>query len=790
MVVHIEVYFRRLRRVFSRSQWLAKLLHLPAEKGAPTRPGLVMIQIDGLGLKHLERGMKEGRMPFLSKLAGREGYKLYRHYSGVPSNTPAVQGALFYGVKACVPAFSFKKRESGQIHMLFNPVSASAVQKCLEEKTGKPGLLDGGSAYGNIFTGGAKEAHFCAAGIGWGSMLKAVNPLGLPLTIVLNLHVVARAILFVAVEFVIALVDCVRGIAAGKAVLKELVFIPLRMMVCVLLRDASAEGAKIDVTRGLPVVHVNLAGFDEQAHHRGPSSSFAMWSLKGIDDVIRGIHRAALEAPNRDYDVFVYSDHGQEDVQPYRQEFGRSIQEAVTEIFKEKIETDKWHVDFVRSPKRNRAYLMRNRERAARSPKSPVPPQKEAEKKMQVIVTAMGPVGHIYPPVPLTKDEKKTLARGLVTAAKIPFVMTAAEPGKALAWNAEGEFTLPEDGARVIDKAHPFFENVVADLVDLCHHDDAGELLTFGWRDKGKPLTFMGELGSHAGPGMVETTAFALLPSDALPRRKKEWIDTLDLRAAAERSLKRDDDGPFGEEGDEPPAAFRLMTYNVHGCLGRDGKISPTRMARIVARQRPDVVCLQELDPVGEAHQADLLAKKLGMNFHYFSPLKGGRRRSLAVLSRHPLKLVKTGFLPRLANTALLEPRGAIWVEIELGGKKIQLVNTHLSLSPHEALRQADALVGAEWLGGFTGDGPLIVCGDFNAEPTSGVCGKICKTLKNVQDGRGSRIKTFPSYYPLRALDHVFVGPGVKALHVSAPATELERLASDHLPLVTDLEIE
>ena len=188
-----------------------------------------MIQIDGLGLKHFERGMREGRLPFMARLIREENYKRYRHYTGIPSNTPAVQGALFYGVKSCIPAFSFKDKQSGEIHMLFKPASAAAVQKCMEEKSGSPGLLTGGSAYGDIFTGGAKEPHFCAAGMGWGTMLKAVNPLGFPLTIILNLHIVMRAIIFGAIELGIAVGDCLRGIIAGRNIKKELLYIPLRV---------------------------------------------------------------------------------------------------------------------------------------------------------------------------------------------------------------------------------------------------------------------------------------------------------------------------------------------------------------------------------------------------------------------------------------------------------------------------------------------------------------------------------------------------------------------------------
>ncbi len=785
MIVRMEASLRRSLHKLSRSVWLAKLLRLSVSNETATKPGLVMIQIDGLGLEHLERGMKEGRMPFLSYLQRAEGYKKYRHYSGLPSNTPAVQGALFYGIKSCVPAFHFKDHTTGQMQMLFHPPSAKAVQKCLEEKAGTPGLLEGGSAYGDIFTGGASEAHFCAAGMGWGKLMRLVNPLGISLTLLLNIHVVLKALVFIAAEFFIGVADCFRGILSGKDIKKELMFIPMRMAVCIFLRDASTEGAKIDIARGLPVIHVNLGGFDEQAHHRGPSSRSARWSLKGIDSAVRSLYKAARNSHARDYDFFVYSDHGQEDVQPYRQEFGLNIQDEVTEIFKEKIEAEKWRMDFSRSMHQGRAYLMRNKERSA-------PPAEDAEKTPRVIVAAMGPVGHIYPPAPLTREEKEKMAAALVMKAKIPFVMIPDGSGQATAWNAKGKFVLPAEGDQVIDPKHPLFKEVIQDLVELSHHEDAGEILIFGWRDRGlKPLTFMGELGSHAGPGDIETSAFALLPPDAFPNSFGDTLTTLDLRAAAQRVLGRGDEGPFCESGIcEPTRVVRLMTYNVHGCMGRDGKISPSRIARIIARHDPAIICLQELDTDEKVHQAEMISKKLAMTFHFFSSLEKERRGN-AILSRYPVKLVKRGPLPRLKETRLLEPRGAIWVEVDIHGKTLQLLNTHLSLSSKEAFMQAEAVRGPEWLGGLQEKELLVVCGDLNVETYSRVCAHIGEGLKNVQTSlEGHReLKTIPGYYPVRTLDHIFVGSAIKVKKIEVPRTELERMASDHLPLIADLEI-
>ena len=72
MLGRIENLLRGLRRNLSRSVWLARLLRLPVSEGSPTRPGLIMIQIDGLSLPQFERGLDRRELPFLRRLIERE----------------------------------------------------------------------------------------------------------------------------------------------------------------------------------------------------------------------------------------------------------------------------------------------------------------------------------------------------------------------------------------------------------------------------------------------------------------------------------------------------------------------------------------------------------------------------------------------------------------------------------------------------------------------------------------------------------------------------------------------
>src|SRR5690606_25634562 len=138
------------------------------------------------------------------------------------------------------------------------------------------------------------------------------------------------------------------------------------------------------------------------------------------------------------------------------------------------------------------------------------------------------------------------------------------------------------------------------DLLRLCEHPDAGDFVLLGWRAGVVPLTFATENGAHAGASPEETSGFALLPEDApLAARGHPYLRALDLRAAALRHLGRPAGQPAGTLRRRPAAraeTLRVMTYNVHSCIGMDGKLDPERIARVIARARPDVVALQELD--------------------------------------------------------------------------------------------------------------------------------------------------------------------------------------------------
>jgi len=241
---------------------------------------------------------------------------------------------------------------------------------------------------------------------------------------------------------------------------------------------------------------------------------------------------------------------------------------------------------------------------------------------------------------------------------------------------------------------------------------------------------------------------------------------------------------------------FSVMTYNVHSCVGTDGRISPLRIAEVIARYRPDVVALQELDAglsrSDMIDQADLIAMTLKMSFHFHPSLQveeGGYGN--AVLSRSRVRLIQAGALPTQPLHPFLERRGALWVEVELEGSKIQVLTSHFGLDKRERNLQADCITGPEWLGNPEFRTPAVLCGDFNALPGSSAYRRITRRLGDAQRGlKGWRLKgTWPVQLPFMRIDHLFITPDLKVRSITVPRTPLTRLASDHLPLIVTLEL-
>ncbi len=787
MIQRIEMPIRRIRRFFSRAYWFMHWLGV--SKFTPPmgdEHGILLIRIDGLSHQQLEKALLRNKMPFLKKLQKQEGYRLHSLYSGIPSTTPAVEAELFYGVTTAVPSFGFQHKANGEIFSMLSSTGAGFMQKMLE-KQGAP-LLAGGSVYSGIFTGGATQSHFCAASMGLSHWIRQDGFLGLFNLLVWNASSLFGLVFLAFLEFVLTLYDGLRGALPRGEFWNELCFSAYRSLVCEGLRDAITASACIDVARGLPIIHVNFVGYDEQAHRRGPSGKFAHFVLPRIDRSIRKLVLNARRSTVRDYDVWIYSDHGQEKSLPYVQEYGATVEQIIHRIFQGTARDNKHTVTMAHRPLWENIW--------GKTSKSENVAYNSSRYRSLTIV-APGPIGHIYfgeaEKQHLGHFDKEMIAKKLVQEGNIPLVFFLDANDTVMAAKVEGCFPWPLEMEKILGYVSPFSTALAEDVIRLCRHADAGDFIISGWRLQGLPITFAHEHGAHGGVGQEETHAFTLLPSNLFANFPRPFLRPLNLREEI-LSIIKHSSAPPPPLHDIKKFGLIMMTYNVHGCRGMDGKTSTLRIARVIAHYSPTVIALQECLPAKSLHsgksQLEEIAEHLQAIYGLPHPLYWEQDEyENAFISIFPLRKVKAEALPGVHSKPNLRKRGAIQVTVELPDGMIHCINTHFGLVAQERVFQARALCGPKWLGNIKT--PALICGDFNAPPWSSAYSILNENLKEVQENvQGhSPQGTLWGRFPLSRIDHIFYQGTLLPIEINIPRSHLTLLASDHLPVIAKFKI-
>jgi endonuclease/exonuclease/phosphatase family metal-dependent hydrolase len=238
---------------------------------------------------------------------------------------------------------------------------------------------------------------------------------------------------------------------------------------------------------------------------------------------------------------------------------------------------------------------------------------------------------------------------------------------------------------------------------------------------------------------------------------------------------------------------FRLITYNIHkGIGGLDRRYRPERIIETLAHYEPDIVLLQEVDegvPRTNHHrQVDLLGEALGLRHRAFQQnvkVKHGHYGN-AILSRFPLSDVHDIDL----SVRWKKRRRALVAHCHLHpdehSRTLLIYNMHLGLAGFERSIQLRKILGHESLARTHHRTAVIAGGDFN--DVWGGLGKRLLEPVGFQSAAG-KIKTFPAFRPLRALDRIYFRGDLNWLGSHASKVPVARQASDHLPIIAEFEI-
>jgi endonuclease/exonuclease/phosphatase family metal-dependent hydrolase len=231
------------------------------------------------------------------------------------------------------------------------------------------------------------------------------------------------------------------------------------------------------------------------------------------------------------------------------------------------------------------------------------------------------------------------------------------------------------------------------------------------------------------------------------------------------------------------PANVLIASYNVHKCVGVDMRFDPERTAAVIGEIGADVIALQEADRrFGERAgllDLDRLERENGL---VPVPVAGhanchGWHGNLLLFREGTLRDVHQIKLPGV------EPRGALVVDVDLNAGPLRIVATHLGLLRRSRGQQADAILEAVYA---RHDRPTVLLGDLN-EWRRG----RRSSLHSFGSAFGPLVAlpSFPSSFPLFALDRILGSPHDLICGIEVHATPLARVASDHLPIKARIDL-
>lgn len=222
-----------------------------------------------------------------------------------------------------------------------------------------------------------------------------------------------------------------------------------------------------------------------------------------------------------------------------------------------------------------------------------------------------------------------------------------------------------------------------------------------------------------------------------------------------------------------------VATYNVHRCVGRDGRFDPERTLAVLRELDADAVALQELQwQSGDAmHLLQELALRLGYTA-LAGPtlLRAAGHFGNAVLTRLPVLDTVSVDL----SVPGREPRGALNALLQTSAGPLRLIATHLGLRPYERRLQMRRLLGLR----DEHAAATVLLGDLNEWF---LWGRPLRWL-HARFGRTPAPNSFPARRPLFALDRIWVEPRPILRELRAHTSPLARVASDHLPVRAVLE--
>ncbi len=500
------------------------------------RRGFILLQIDGLSHDHFVQAVAAGYMPHVGRLLAERRLTVAPWRCGLPSSTPAVQAGMMYGNRFDIPGFRWYEKDRD---VTMTPQRLDQINTVHDRiRQGQRGILSGGSCYVSMFDGDADLALFTLSTLRRQRFFESMRGIGLLVLFLLSPLRVLRVFAFAAGNYLAGLsrrlIELLKPLlrhGREPGVLNPVdLFSPLLHATSdALFAEVQTFGVMLDIYRCVPAIYANYNSYDEVAHEMGPDDPSAFRVLRAVDRRIHQIDRMRAHYTQREYDLYLISDHGNTPAIPFSWQNGSTLGQHVIAHIGENLTLNERAEPHTHLSKRAR--YLREELRAVEQTASPRFRQivasarryvdqriEEAEdydlrRQKDIVVSASGSLAHIYFNVsqrPLDVIEIILLYPDLLD-------QLSATPGIGAIVGRAGDSTIvmgPEGGTlhiearpELVERPNPLARfgdpDYVAEQVHrLAHFPHAGDLIVFGEvRKDGKVVTFEQQMAAHGGIG-------------------------------------------------------------------------------------------------------------------------------------------------------------------------------------------------------------------------------------------------------------------------------------------------
>ncbi len=508
-----------VRRLVSRN------IRRPAEP----KPGLLVVQIDGLSLPILKHAIGAGRVPVLGRLVRDGDATLHPWTAMLPPTTPASQAGILHGRNDGIAGFRWYEKSSARLMVANHPEDAAEIVRRVSNGAGF--LADDGASIGNLVTGDAPRSYLTMATITTGNSADGDRRLrGFFVTTVNYIRLLVLMAGEIAKELYQA--ERQRGSSVEPRMHRDMHFAVERAATNIAMRTVSTALVIEEMYGSAPTIYVDYTGYDAIAHHCGPERVEAIDALEGIDRAIGSLLKAARYT-SRPYRLVVLSDHGQCLGATFQQCYGQPL-EAVIAGLLPRATTVVGTTDSVESAGIGRriaaeigrgpglsSLVLRLLPRALRgygggaaSGAAAAPPD--------VVVASSGSLAHVYFTSQSDRMTEKAIEKrypGVIEALAnhpgIGALVVRSATGHTLVRGPRGRLDLAASKADGSDVLADYGPGAVENLRRLAGFDTAGDLILLGAVDpiSGEVTGFEELIGSHGGLGGWQTEPFILCPS-------------------------------------------------------------------------------------------------------------------------------------------------------------------------------------------------------------------------------------------------------------------------------------